>query len=139
MSAGTGIFHSEFNLESEDKNLFQIWIEPNKLNVKPTWDSFEFPKEAVTDSLILMVSGDGNAPLSINQDSQIYAGTLSAGSEIQHSIKHQVYLLVSEGSVEVDGQVLTRGDGLEVENTSSITLKALQDSEVLVLDVPPVA
>jgi redox-sensitive bicupin YhaK (pirin superfamily) len=63
MSAVTGEFHSEFNLESEDTNIFQIWIEPNQLKVKPRWGSYQFPKEPTIDSLMLLVSGDGNAPL----------------------------------------------------------------------------
>ena len=71
MSAGTGVFHSEFNLESEDTNIFQIWIEPNQLEVEPRWDSYKFPKEPTADSLMLLVSGDGDAPLSIHQDAFI--------------------------------------------------------------------
>ena len=79
MSAGTGVFHSEFNLEDTDTNLYQIWIEPNILGVKPRWDSHEFPKQPVTEALTLLVSGDGTAPLFINQDAYIYAGKISAG------------------------------------------------------------
>jgi redox-sensitive bicupin YhaK (pirin superfamily) len=136
MSAGTGVFHSEFNKESEDTNIFQIWIEPNQLAVKPRWDSHEFPKEATTDALALLVSGDGNAPLSIYQDAFIYAGHLIDGASLTHPIKHQAYVLVSDGSLELEGHVLNKGDGLEVENLSSINIKALSDSKILVIDVP---
>lgn len=136
MSAGTGVFHSEFNMESEDTNIFQIWIEPNQLEVKPRWDSHEFPKEASTNALTLLVSGDGNAPLSIHQDSFIYAGHLIEGTSLVHPIKHQAYVLVSDGSLELDGHVLNKGDGLEVENLSEINITALSDTRVLVIDVP---
>jgi redox-sensitive bicupin YhaK (pirin superfamily) len=136
MSAGTGVFHSEYNLESEDTNIFQIWIEPNQMDVKPRWDSFEFPKQAATDSLTLLVSGNGEAPLSIHQDAFIYAGHLTEGSELSQKIKHQAYLLVSEGSIELEGQTLSKGDGLEVTKLSSITFKALADSKLLLIDVP---
>ncbi|PCJ23370.1 MAG: hypothetical protein COA96_11985 [SAR86 cluster bacterium] len=136
MSAGTGVFHSEFNLESEDTNIFQIWIEPNQQEVKPRWDSFEFPKEPTADSLMLLVSGDGNAPLSIYQDAFIYAGYLTEGTQLTHEIKHQAYVLVSEGSLELEGRLLNKGDGLEVADLSSINLKALSNTRVLVIDVP---
>ena len=136
MSAGTGVFHSEFNLESEDTNIFQIWIEPNQLEVKPRWDSYKFPKEPTADSLMLLVSGDGDAPLSIHQDAFIYAGHLSEGTELTHPIKHQAYVLVSEGSLELEGRLLNKGDGLEVAELSSIDLKALSNTRVLVIDVP---
>jgi redox-sensitive bicupin YhaK (pirin superfamily) len=136
MSAGTGVFHSEFNLESEDTNIFQIWIEPNQLEVKPRWDSYEFPKEPTADSLMLLVSGDGDAPLSIYQDAFIYAGHLSEGTELNHPIKHQAYVLVSEGSLELEGRLLNKGDGLEVAELSSINMKALSNTRVLVIDAP---
>lgn len=136
MSAGTGVFHSEFNLESEDTNIFQIWIEPNQLEVKPRWDSYKFPKEPTADSLMLLVSGDGDAPLSIYQDAFIYAGHLSEGTELNHPIKHQAYVLVSEGSLELEGRLLNKGDGLEVAELSSINLKALSNTRVLVIDAP---
>ena len=136
MSAGTGVFHSEFNLENEDTNIFQIWIEPNQLEVKPKWGSHAFPKEATADGLRLLVSGDGNAPLSIHQDAFIYAGHLREGTELNHPIKHQAYVLVSEGSLELEGYVLNKGDGLEASELSSISMKALSDTRVLVIDVP---
>jgi len=136
MSAGSGVFHSEFNLESEDTNIFQIWIEPNQLDVEPRWDSYEFPKEPTADSLMLLVSGDGDAPLSIHQDAFIYAGHLCEGTQLTHQIKHQAYVLVSEGTLELEGRLLNKGDGLEVAELSSIKLKALNDTKVLVIDVP---
>ena len=136
MSAGTGIFHSEHNQESEDTKLFQIWIEPNQLEVKPRWDSFKFPKTPTADSLTLLVSGNGEAPLSIHQDAFIYAGNLSQHTELEHSIQHQLYVLASEGSFEIEGQVLNQGDGLEVTDLSSIRIKALTDAKLLVIDAP---
>ena len=136
MSAGTGVFHSEFNLESEDTNIFQIWIEPNQMEVKPRWDSYEFPKEPTADALMLLVSGDGDAPLSIHQDAYIYAGHLIEGTELTHPIKHQAYVLVSEGSLELEGRLMNKGDGLEVAELSSINMKALNDTKLLVIDVP---
>ena len=136
MSAGSGVYHSEFNLESEDTNIFQIWIEPNQLEVTPRWDSFEFPKHTTEGSLTLLVSGDGEAPLSIYQDAFIYAGYLTKGIEISHSIKHQAYVLVSEGSLELDGQTVNKGDGLEVRELSFIKIKALSDTKLVVIDVP---
>lgn len=139
MSAGTGVFHSEFNLESEDTNIFQIWIEPDQMEVTPKWDSYQFPNEPTADSLGLLVSGDGKAPLSIHQNAFIYAGLLIKGTELEHAIKHQAYVLVSEGSLEIEGHSLYKGDGLEVSGLSSIALKALTDTKVLVIDVPPIS
>ncbi len=136
MSAGSGVSHSEFNLENKDTNIFQIWIEPNQKGVKPRWDSHQFPEVATTDALTLLVSGDGNAPLSIHQDAFIYGGNLMAGTSLTHRIKYQAYVLISDGCLELDGHVLKKGDGFEVTKRSAIDLKAIEDTKVLVIDVP---
>mgnify|MGYP000008765882 CR=1 FL=1 len=136
MSAGTGVFHSEFNLESSDTNIFQIWIEPNTLGVEPQWASHEFPPHASQDQLTLLVAGDGSAPLSIHQDAYIYAGHLREGTSLTQKIKHQAYIVVSDGSVKVGDIVLDKGDGLEVQGMSDVTLEATTDTRILVIDVP---
>lgn len=136
MSAGTGIFHSEYNLENEDTNIYQIWIEPKAKAIQPAWDAHQFPKEPRDDALQLLVSGDGEAPLFIYQDARIYAGTLKANATIQHPIHQQAYVLVSKGDIALDGNHLHTGDGAEVSDVASITIHANTESEVLVIDVP---
>lgn len=136
MSAGTGIYHSEQNAESVETTLYQIWITPNELGVTPKWGAHKFPKQHSANSLSLLVSGDGNAPLQIHQDAFIYAGSLNKGAQIEHAIKHQAYVLVSKGSVEIDNQVVNAGDGLQIDDRKVIGLSALEDVELLVLDVP---
>ena len=47
MSAGTGVFHSEFNPdENQPAKLFQLWIFPKEKNITPRYDqkSFEVSK-----------------------------------------------------------------------------------------------
>ena len=136
MSAGTGIFHSEHNQETKATNLFQIWIEPNQLNVEPRWDAEKFPKEPVVDKLRLLVSGDGKAPLFIHQDAYIYAGHLEVGTLVEHPIHSLAYLLVSQGELELNGQLLTKGDGASIREEDVVTLVAKSESEILVIDVP---
>ena len=135
MSAGTGIFHSEFNLESEDTKLYQIWIEPAKLGVEPRWDMHSFPKDT-KNKLELLVSGDESAPLQINQDAQIFAGRLEEGTELQHKLNKLGYVLVSEGEVTLNGKTLNAGDGAEVTDTQTLTFNAQTDAEILVIEVP---
>ena len=136
MSAGTGIFHSEYNLESEDTNLYQIWIEPNQLGVTPCWDAHAFPKQNEHNELILLVSGDQDAPLFIHQDARIYAGKLPENVSIEQPIKHQAYVLVSEGEIEIDGQTAHKGDGIQITDQPSVSFKTNEAAEILLLDVP---
>ncbi len=136
MSAGSGIFHSEYNLENEDTSLYQIWIEPNQLGVKPRWDAHSFPQSTTKDELTLLVSGKQDAPLFIYQDADIYAGKLTAGSLINHPLKHQAYLLVSAGEIKIDDLKASKGDGAQITGQSSVSIKATSEAEVLLLDVP---
>ena len=136
MSAGTGIYHSEYNLEDEETNIYQIWIMPNETGVSPRWDTAEFPKTPSDESLPLLVSGDGTAPLFIHQDARIFAGTLETGMALTHHITGIAYLLVSEGSVQVDHLTGAKGDGFAIADQNQITIKASEDAEVLIIEVP---
>ena len=140
MSAGTGIYHSEFNLESEDTKLFQIWIHPQEKDIKPRWDTREFPKQATQDVLPLLVSGrkaDAEQDvLYIHQDAAIYGGRLNKGTELTHIIHQQAYLLVSEGELRVNGQALSTGDGAEISDIDTISIQAVTDAELVIIDVP---
>ena len=141
MSAGDGVFHSEYNLEGEDTTLYQIWIEPNARDVTPRWDAKAFPKEVVnTGTLPVLVSGqpehDGKGALFIHQDAAIYGGKLKAGDSVTQTLKHQAYVLASLGDFTVNGQVLHQGDGAEVTGEKTLTITALNDAEVLIIDVP---
>ena len=136
MSAGTGIYHSEFNLENEETNIYQIWIKPKTVGIEPEWNMAEFPKEPVEDSLQLLVSGDKTAPLNINQDARIYAGRLNKGIKVKHNVIGKAYVLISEGNIVVNGNIAQKGDGLEISEETSLELEALNDAELLIIEVP---
>ena len=136
MSAGTGISHSEFNHEDEETNIYQIWIMPRNKGITPRWDTAEFPYTPVTDTLPLLVSGDGTAPLSIHQDARIYAGRLTAGTEVTHHISGQAYLLVSEGALTADGQLVQKGDGIAISGQDQLSLVSAEPCEILIIEVP---
>lgn len=140
MSAGTGVFHAEHNLEEENTRLYQIWIEPNARDVEPRWDAKQFPKAPVSEHLSVLVSGqpehEGSNVLTIHQDAAIYGGTLKAGTTLTQTVKHQAYVLASLGSFTVNGATLKQGDGAEVTGEKTLTITAITDAEVLVIDVP---
>lgn len=140
MSAGTGVAHSEHNLENEDTRLYQIWIEPNQQGVKPRWEAREFPKANVTNTLSVLVSGEakhaGSGALAIHADASIYGGKLKAGTIITQELTHGAYVLASVGELIVNGAVMKQGDGAEITGTNTLTITANTDAEILVIDVP---
>ncbi|NBO18309.1 MAG: hypothetical protein EBV03_03615, partial [Proteobacteria bacterium] len=134
MSAGTGIFHSEHNLENVDTNLYQIWIEPNEEGVKPRWEAREFPKK-VGSGLSLLASGlpehQKSGAIFMHADAAIYGGVLKKGASLKQELGDKAYLLVSTGSIELDGKTLTKGDGAEISDVKNLSLKANEESELV--------
>ena len=136
MSAGTGIFHSEYNLEDEETSLYQIWIKPAHIGVAPRWETAEFPKTPVLNKLQLVVSGDGIAPLQMRQNARIFVGYLNKDTKIEHPIQGKAYLLISEGDVIVKDLPAHKGDGVAISDEVSVNITAKSDAEVLVIEVP---
>ena len=136
MSAGTGIFHSEYNLEDEETSLYQIWIKPAHIGVAPRWETAEFPKTPVLNKLQLVVSGDGIAPLQMQQNALIFVGHLNKDTKIEHPIQGKAYLLISEGDVIVKDLPAHKGDGVAISDEVSMNITAMSDAEVLVIEVP---
>jgi redox-sensitive bicupin YhaK (pirin superfamily) len=140
MSAGTGIFHEEYNAsESEDTSLLQIWIFPKEKNIKPVYNQTSFEKEPAKNSWQKLVTQNDPETLHIHQDAVISRTFLDAGKELTYNLQDTSfgsYLFVIDGEVEVNGQGLGKRDGLGVSGTESFTVKALKDSYVLNLEIP---
>lgn len=141
MSAGTGIFHSEYN-KNPDKtvNFLQIWVFPKQRNIKPNYDQKTFRPEDRVNKLQLIVSPDRNdESVWINQDAWFYLGNLKKGfkaEQVLNQSENGFYLFVIDGSVAVNEQQLSRRDGLGVWDTDKINIEAQEDSELLIMEVP---
>jgi len=141
MSAGTGIFHSEFN-KNKDKEVqfLQIWILPDKKNVTPRYDQISIVDIAKPDELSQILSPNPNDQgVWIHQQAWFYIGELSKGWNGKYNLNvknNGVYFFVIEGEVSIAGQALNRRDGLGVSETDEIEIIAKNDSRLLVMEVP---
>lgn len=133
MRAGSGITHSEYNREDEKTRLYQIWVTPRSRDLEPAWKAKEMLGHVDGDTLPLLVSGDGKAPLDIDQDVWIYGGRLAKEQEVKHNLNKWTYLLVSEGEVICNDLKLKMGDALQITDESALSLKAETPAEVLLL------
>lgn len=140
MSAGTGIFHSEFNDSGEEQlDFLQIWVFPREENTAPHYKSYDIRPVLKKNELGVMIAPDGSAPASINQDAWFSMGTLEAGLVKEyklHGKKNGVYLFVIEGEVEVANTVLSKRDGAGFWDTDSIAIEVLKHATVLLMEVP---
>ena len=137
MSAGTGVTHSEFNhSKTDDLRFLQIWIQPNKMGIKPSYDQKKVVQKGPLTPLVTPDGRDGS--LSIQQDASIYRLQLKAGEEIDlDTQKRPGYLHVISGKADVNNNALNAGDALGAIE-EQLNVSALTDLTALWFDLPPV-
>ena len=141
MSAGTGVQHSEYN-NSPDKeiNLFQLWLFPNKQNVKPRYDQLPIRSLHQKNEFFQILSPSANDQgVWIHQDAWMHildADQDQSFDYVLQSPENGVYLIVIEGEVEVDNQTLFRRDAIGIWETDKLTIKTKTDAELLLVQVP---
>lgn len=141
MSAGSGIFHSEYN-DSNDEPLefLQIWIYPRSKDSEPKYANYDIRALEQRDKLALIISPDGDAPASLNQNAWFSISHLSAGKALDyewHKKGDGVYVFVIEGEIRINDELtLSRRDGAGIFDAECFSFQAMQESEVLFIEVP---
>jgi redox-sensitive bicupin YhaK (pirin superfamily) len=138
MSAGSGVTHSEFNLEPGPTTLFQIWVMPEVRGGSPSWGAKPFPKGDRSGKLVTLASGfaEDEDALPIRAPARVMGATLNAGETIIHEVGEgrHVYLVPATGALEANGTRLDARDGAAVPGGTTLTLTAIEDSEVVLVD-----
>ncbi len=139
MSAGTGIRHSEYNVEPGITRIFQIWILPARQGEPPCWGSKPFPKAERSDRFVALASGilgDDDA-LPIRAAARVLGATLRAGESTEYNFSDTTrhgYLVPATGQVDLQGVVLNARDGAAITGETRIRVTALADSELVLVD-----
>jgi redox-sensitive bicupin YhaK (pirin superfamily) len=138
MSAGTGIRHSEYNLENEETRLFQIWISPDQRGGEPGWGMRPFPKQDRAGQFVTLASGmagDEDA-LAIRANARVLGATLKAGERVTYATDptRHAYLVPATGRVKIDGLDAAARDGAAITGLTSFTIEAMEDSELVLVD-----
>jgi redox-sensitive bicupin YhaK (pirin superfamily) len=141
MSAGTGVFHSEYNKNSDKRVKFlQIWVIPNKNQVEPRYDQISIKDIEIENQFYQILSPDqDDQGVWIHQDAWFSMGKFERNIETSYQIHKEgngLYLFILEGSVEVAGESLNDRDGIGIWDVDAITLKSLSDSSMLLMEVP---
>ena len=138
MSAGSGITHSEFNVEPEATTLFQIWIMPTSRGAPPAWGQKPFPKADRAGRFVTLASGfeSDREALPIRTDARVLGATLRAGTgaTCQLGAGRHAYLVPAEGAVEVNGVRVGARDGAAITGEGVIEVKALENCEIVLVD-----
>jgi len=139
MSAGSGIAHSEYNMEDEVTRIFQIWILPDQAGGQPTWGAKPFPKGERAGNFVVLASGiegDEDA-LPIRANARVVGATLKAGESATYKLgkDRKAYLVPATGRVEVGGQLVEARDGAAIGELDEVSISAVDDSEIVLVDV----
>lgn len=141
MSAGTGVYHSEFNPSNKELLRFlQIWIVPDRQGVKPRYRQMNFPKEERRGKFRLIISPDGtDHVLPVHQDVKVYSGLFDGDEETDFLLgdNRYAYIHVARGWLELNGRVLREGDGAKIKNERMLNFSRPTGAEVLLFDLRP--
>ncbi len=142
MSAGNGIFHSEFNdSPSDEVSLLQIWIYPAVRNIEPRYDQQFFESSEAQNKWQLLVSSFNteNNSLKINQEAKISRVFLEKGNTIDYKPSEQSYgnfVFIIDGEIEIDNETISKRDAIGIIGSNSFNIKANSTSYVLNIEVP---
>jgi len=138
MSAGTGVTHSEYNLEPTESRLFQIWIIPEERGGEPSWGAKPFPKDDRSGRFVTLASGysEDDDALPIRAKARVLGATVKAGERISYRLGQgrHAYLVPAQGAVEIDGTRIDARDGVAIRDVETVELIALEDSELVMVD-----
>ena len=139
MSAGSGVTHSEFNhAKDQTTHFLQIWIEPNVLEIGPSYEQKTIPLSDKQGKLRLVASPDGaEGSVKIFADAKVYAGLFDGlqTAQLQLDPKRKAYVHLIKGSLDINSQTLEGGDALLIEAESQLALSHGKSAEVLVFDL----
>lgn len=141
MSAGSGLTHSEFNnSDKNDLNLLQIWVFPKEKDIAPRYDQKTFDSLERINQIVTLVSPDRSEnTLWINQNAFFSMTDLRKDNSVEYKIIQKgngVYVFLIEGEANVSGNILFKRDAIGIEDTDSIELTAINDSKILIIEVP---
>lgn len=138
MSAGTGIRHSEYNLEDITTKIFQIWIVPTRDGEAPQWGAKPFPKGERSGKFVTLASGydNDNDALPIRTDARVVGATLRAGETAEYPLgkDRRAYLVPATGAIRIDDVRVNARDGAAISDLDVIRITAIEDSEIVLVD-----
>ena len=141
MSAGSGVKHSEFNAsKTEDATLFQVWIFPKVRNIKPRYDQRTYDiNDRINKWQVVVSPNETDNALWINQDARFSLTKLEAGKMLTYENAFKgngVYLVVVNGSVEIDGKQFSKRDAVGIADADQFSIKASEDAELMAIEIP---
>jgi len=138
MTAGTGLYHSEWNESSESVGFFQIWIQPDTSGLSPSYDQKNFLPDNWKNNLFLLASGGGgNDVVTLNTDAAIYRSELDGGHQVEYLPEpgRKVFVYVVNGSVQVNGSLAGTRSQVRISDENRIAIRTERAADFILIDV----
>lgn len=142
MSAGTGVFHSEFNHSNEKPlRLLQMWVFSETRGLQPSWEQKQYSKENRKNKLLPVIgpkSLNQKDRLGISQDVTFYISNLEKNADLSYKPESGriTYLFIISGKITLNGKELYTRDAAQIENEDILLIKAQRDTELILIDLP---
>ena len=140
MSTGVGIRHSEYNLEAEATEIFQIWIRPTVDGGSPAWGAKPFPKSDCAGQLVVLASGYESdvGALPIRAAARVVCATLEPHQSVEYAVgEHRyIYLVPATGRVRINQVEIKARDGAAIKNVRQLIITSIESSNVVLVDAP---
>lgn len=137
MSAGTGLTHSEFNLESEQLEFYQVWLYPDTKGAPPSYEQKNYSAESSINILKAVASGEGKAgAVTMNCSGTIYRSILKKDQEITYTTtaKRQIFVYVTSGVLRINGQKFLAKDQARIGKEERLHLTAEENTDFILID-----
>lgn len=136
MSAGSGVMHSEYNASnSEDVKFFQIWIQPNKMGIPPSYEQKHIVQKGTLTPLVTATGENGS--ISIQQDASLSRLVLNEKEQFQLTTQSHIgYLHIVKGGLKIGNDTFVEGDAFSVEPLQMLALEATSTVEALWFELP---
>ncbi|HEV3475240.1 MAG TPA: pirin family protein [Actinomycetota bacterium] len=138
MTLGSGAWHSEQNAsETERMRFIQMWILPERQGLQPGVEQKVFTREDRRNRLLRAISGDGGGSVKVHGNAAVYVSSLEPGTAVDHKFPSGMggYLYVISGGLELDGERLGTGDAAKIVDEPEITLRATEETELILVEV----
>ncbi|WP_101477413.1 pirin family protein [Candidatus Nitrosotalea bavarica] len=141
MTAGTGVFHSEYNASKTNPlRLLQMWVFPDKKGLRPSWQQKKYTQEDRKNKLLQVIGPINNSgsELSIHQNALFYLSSLDSGKKVEHILEsgRKAYLFVIDGKISMNGKIMETQDAAKIENANTVSIEAEKTTELILIDLP---
>jgi len=141
MSSGTGIFHSEYNASNLSTVRFlQIWILPRRRNLPPLYQKVSIDYEQLENNFT-EIAGPEEKPgcLQIRQHARLFLGKFQKGIwdvPIPVEKNSGTFVFLIQGKIRIFDNELSDRDAIGIQECTSMEVKVLNPSFILLMQVP---